>query len=201
MAIKHTLRNNVLTLRLLIGATTVSIIAILSIVSFLLVREHRTAELAAIRTSLNIVQLVGRDVQNTVDLYDSALNTLIDVSKRSDLSSVSQPLQHMLLFDKAEQTPANGGFYLLNDQGDLVADSRTLAPGVFQGSCRVSRLTMPLVSQAALLDRGSTSRYLSVPSCVSVPTNAPGFYAWIVRTAHVAGPGFSDPAPDAAAPV
>ena len=128
MAIKHTLRNNVLTLRLLIGATTVSIIAILSIVSFLLVREHRTAELAAIRTSLNIVQLVGRDVQNTVDLYDSALNTLIDVSKRSDLSSVSQPLQHMLLFDKAEQTPANGGFYLLNDQGDLVADSRTLAP-------------------------------------------------------------------------
>ena len=128
MAIKHILRNNVLTLRLLIGATTVSIIAILSIVSFLLVREHRTAELAAIRTSLNIVQLVGRDVQNTVDLYDSALNTLIDVSKRSDLSSVSQPLQHMLLFDKAEQTPANGGFYLLNDQGDLVADSRTLAP-------------------------------------------------------------------------
>ena len=54
MAIKHILRNNVLTLRLLIGATTVSIIAILSIVSFLLVREHRTAELAAIRTSLNI---------------------------------------------------------------------------------------------------------------------------------------------------
>lgn len=43
MAIKHILRNNVLTLRLLIGATTVSIIAILSIVSFLLVREHRTA--------------------------------------------------------------------------------------------------------------------------------------------------------------
>ena len=128
MAIKHILRNNVLTLRLLIGATTVSIIVILSIVSFLLVREHRTAELAAIRTSLNIVQLVGRDVQNTVNLYDSALNTLIDVSKRSDLSSVSQPLQHMLLFDKAEQTPANGGFYLLNDQGDLVADSLTLAP-------------------------------------------------------------------------
>lgn len=125
MAIKHILRSNVLTLRLLIGATSVSIIAILSIVSFLLVREHRTAELAAIRTSLNIVQLVGRDVQNTVNLYDSALNALIDVSKRSDLNSVSLPLKHMLLFDKAEQTPANGGFYLLNAQGDLVADSRT----------------------------------------------------------------------------
>ena len=92
MAIKHILRSNVLTLRLLIGATSVSIIAILSIVSFLLVREHRTAELAAIRTSLNIVQLVGRDVQNTVNLYDSALNALIDVSKRSDLNSVSLPL-------------------------------------------------------------------------------------------------------------
>ena len=125
MAIKHIFRNHVLTPRLLIGATTVSIIAILSIVSVLLVREHRTAEFAAIRTSLNIVQLVGRDVQNTVSLYDSALNALIEVSKRSDLSSVSLPLQHMLLFDKAEQTPANGGFYLLNAQGDLVADSRS----------------------------------------------------------------------------
>ena len=59
MAIKHILRNNVLTLRLLIGATTVSIIAILSIVSFLLVREHRTAELAAIRTTLQQQRALG----------------------------------------------------------------------------------------------------------------------------------------------
>lgn len=183
MAIKHILRNNVLTLRLLIGATTVSIIAILSIVSFLLVREHRTAELAAIRTSLNIVQLVGRDVQNTVDLYDSALNTLIDVSKRSDLSSVSQPLQHMLLFDKAEQTPANGGFYLLNDQGDLVADSRTLAPKVNYSHWpsfveHRDSTSDNLFISPPLLTRPKTRACAASASAGGSPARMAGFSAW-----------------------
>ncbi|MGY3085847.1 hypothetical protein [Pseudomonas fragi] len=183
MAIKHILRNNVLTLRLLIGATTVSIIAILSIVSFLLVREHRTAELAAIRTSLNIVQLIGRDVQNTVDLYDSALNTLIDVSKRSDLSSVSQPLQHMLLFDKAEQTPANGGFYLLNDQGDLVADSRTLAPPKSTsatGQVLWNTVTPPVTTclSPTLLTRPKTRACAASASAGGSPALMAGFSAW-----------------------
>ncbi|WP_031310127.1 hypothetical protein, partial [Pseudomonas syringae] len=39
--------------------------------------------------------------------------------------------------------------------------------GVFQGSCRVNRLTMLLFSQRFALDPGLTARCRSVPSCVS----------------------------------
>lgn len=126
MAITSLSRTHPITQRLLFGGMTVCIIAIVSLNAYLLMREHRTAELAAIRTSLNIVSLIDRDVQNTVELYDSALSTLIRVSKRADLNTLSQPLKHMLLFDKAKEAPANGGFFLLNAQGDLIAESRSL---------------------------------------------------------------------------
>ncbi|WP_146053300.1 hypothetical protein, partial [Pseudomonas amygdali] len=42
--------------------------------------------------------------------------------------------------------------------------------GVFQGSCRVNRLTMLLFSQRLALDPGLTARRRSVPSCVSPST-------------------------------
>ena len=70
--------------------------------------------------------------------------------------------------------------------------------GVFQGSCRVNRLTMPLVSRSVALDPGSAARCRSAPSYASGLTTAPVCFPWLVRTAHVAGPRPDDPAPDAA---
>lgn len=76
-----------------------------------------------------------------------------------------------------------------------------LGVGVFQNSCRVSRLTMPLVSRTPPLDQGSTSQYLLAPSYGYHLTSAPGFCAGLARTVHGAGPGSDDPALGAAAPV
>jgi hypothetical protein len=73
--------------------------------------------------------------------------------------------------------------------------------GVFQGSCRVSRLTMPLFSRSVALDPGSTTRCRPVPSYVFHPTSAPAFSLWLVHTAPVAWPRPDDPALDAAQPV
>ncbi|OSR63039.1 hypothetical protein BV326_05874 [Pseudomonas syringae pv. actinidiae] len=70
--------------------------------------------------------------------------------------------------------------------------------GVFQGSCRVNRLTMLLFSQRFALDPGLTARCRSVPSCVSPSTTALAFSLWLARTAHVAWPGSDGPALDAA---
>ena len=69
--------------------------------------------------------------------------------------------------------------------------------GVFQGSCRVNRLTMPLFSQPVALDPGSTARYRSVPSYAFDPTTVPAFSLWLVRTTHVAGPRPDGPVLDA----
>lgn len=69
--------------------------------------------------------------------------------------------------------------------------------GVFQGSCRVNRLTMPLFSRPVALDPGSTTRYRSAPSYASGLTTAPVFAPWLVRTVHVVGPRPDGPALDA----
>jgi len=74
-------------------------------------------------------------------------------------------------------------------------------PGVFQGSCRANRLTMPLFSRVVALDPGSTARCRSAPSYVFDPTTVPAFAPWLVRTVHVAGPGPDGQVLDAAQPV
>ena len=74
-------------------------------------------------------------------------------------------------------------------------------PGIFQGSCRVNRLTMPPFSRSVALDPGSTTRCRSVPSYASGLTTAPVCFPWLVRTTHVAGPRPDGPALDAAQPV
>lgn len=73
--------------------------------------------------------------------------------------------------------------------------------GVFQGTCRVNRPTMPLFSRPAAPDPGSASPCRSVPSYASDLTSAPGFSPWLVCTAHGAAPGSDGPVLDAAQPV
>ncbi len=55
---------------MLFGATTLSVVAMLSIVGYLLVREYRNTEQDATRSALNLVQLINRDIRNTFSLYD-----------------------------------------------------------------------------------------------------------------------------------
>ena len=77
--------------RLLILGSLLLVIAILSIVAFLLIRERANAELSATRAATNIVQLIDADVLRNVELYDLSLLGLIAASQREDLKSVSPP--------------------------------------------------------------------------------------------------------------
>ncbi|MCQ4654172.1 IS4 family transposase, partial [Pseudomonas syringae] len=63
----------------------------------------------------------------------------------------------------------DSGFFMSVAQ-DLGAVLDFAEHGVFQGSCRVNRLTMLLFSQRFALDPGLTARCRSVPSCVSPST-------------------------------
>ena len=78
-AIKYHLRTPVITRRMLVWASVLSVVAILSIVGYLLVREYRNTENDAARSALNIVQLISRDIRNTISIYDSALNSLVSL--------------------------------------------------------------------------------------------------------------------------
>ncbi|KNH25359.1 deoxyribonuclease [Pseudomonas syringae] len=114
--------------RLLVLGSLLLVIAILSIVTFLLIRERANAELSAARAANNIVQLIDADVLRNVELYDVSLLGLIAASQREDLKSVSPAIRHLAYFDRATAAPYKGNILLLDNKGDVIADSASVEP-------------------------------------------------------------------------
>ena len=109
-------------------------VAILSIVGYLLVREYRNTEEDAARSALNIVQLISRDIRNTLSIYDSALINLVNLVQSQALASLSPQTQQPLLFDRASEAPSNAGFFVLDAKGKLIASSRPGTPSLDNAS-------------------------------------------------------------------
>ncbi|TFB42633.1 sensor domain-containing diguanylate cyclase [Pseudomonas sp. F01002] len=114
--------------RLLVLGSLLLVIAILSIVAFLLIRERANAEQSATRAATNIVQLIDADVLRNVELYDLSLLGLIAASQREDLKNVSPAIRHLALFDRATAAPYKGDILLLDNKGDVIADSASVEP-------------------------------------------------------------------------
>lgn len=114
--------------RVLVLASSLVVIAILSIVTFLLIREHASAQQEATRAATNIVQLIDADVLRNVELYDLSLQGLIAAAKRDDLQGVSPTIRHLALFDRATAAPYKGDILLLDKRGDVIADSASVEP-------------------------------------------------------------------------
>ncbi|KAA0985115.1 sensor domain-containing diguanylate cyclase [Pseudomonas sp. ANT_J28] len=114
--------------RLLVLGSLLLVIAISSIVVFLLIRERANAEQSATRAATNIVQLIDADVLRNVELYDLSLLGLIAASQREDLKSVSPAIRHLALFDRATAAPYKGDILLLDNKGDVIADSASVEP-------------------------------------------------------------------------
>lgn len=109
-------------------ATTLSVLAILCIVGYLLIREYRNTEQDATRSALNIVQLIDRDVRNTAAMYDSALVHLINLLQSQALSPLAPRIRHDLLFDRTSELPSSDGFFVLDASGKLLTGSRPGMP-------------------------------------------------------------------------
>jgi len=105
-----------------------TVIAILSIVAFLLIREHANAQQAATRGATTIAQLIDADVLRTVELYDLTLQGLIAASQREDLKQVSPQIRHLVLFDRSTTARFKGDILLLDKHGDVLADSSLIDP-------------------------------------------------------------------------
>lgn len=113
---------------MLVGASALSVLAILSIVGYLLVREFRNTEEDAARAALNIVQLISRDIRNTFSIYDTSLSNLIKLMQSQALAPLSPQTQKSVLFDRAIEAPSNAGFFVLDAEGKLIASSRPTVP-------------------------------------------------------------------------
>lgn len=108
--------------------SALTVIAIVCIVTFLLIREHASAQLEATRSATTIVQLINADVLRTVELYDLTLQGLIAAAQRDDLKQGSAQIRHMVLFDRSTTARFKGDILLLDSNGQVLADSSTIDP-------------------------------------------------------------------------
>ncbi|MBL0794256.1 sensor domain-containing diguanylate cyclase [Pseudomonas sp. B7] len=113
---------------LLILGSLLSVIAIVCIVTFLLIREHANAQESATRGATTIAQLIDADVLRTVELYDLTLQGLIAAAQRDDLKDVSPQIRHLALFDRSTTARFKGDILLLDKHGEVIADSSRVDP-------------------------------------------------------------------------
>ncbi|WP_095147152.1 sensor domain-containing diguanylate cyclase [Pseudomonas sp. Irchel s3b6] len=113
---------------MLILGSSLTVIAILAIVTFLLIREHANAMQSATRSATNIVQLIDADVLRNVELYDLSLQGLITAAQRDDLKQVSPQIRHLVLFDRSSTARFKGDLLLLDRYGNVIADSSLVEP-------------------------------------------------------------------------
>ncbi|MFS2201898.1 diguanylate cyclase [Pseudomonas sp. Pseusp3] len=113
---------------MVILGSTLTVISILCIVTFLLIREHAYAQQTATRSATTIAQLIDADVLRTVELYDLTLQGLIAAAQRDDLKQVSPQIRHLVLFDRSTTARYKGDILLLDKHGDVLADSSLIEP-------------------------------------------------------------------------
>ncbi|POF40643.1 deoxyribonuclease [Pseudomonas laurylsulfativorans] len=113
---------------MVIFGSTLTVISILCIVTFLLIREHANAQQTATRSATTIAQLIDADVLRTVELYDMTLQGLIAAAQRDDLKQVSPQIRHLVLFDRSTTARYKGDILLLDKHGDVLADSSLIEP-------------------------------------------------------------------------
>ncbi|MHC8324095.1 sensor domain-containing diguanylate cyclase [Pseudomonas sp. GB2N2] len=113
---------------MVIFGSCLTVIAIIAIVTFLLIREHANAQQVATRSATTIAQLIDADVLRTVELYDLTLQGLIAASQRDDLKQVSPQIRHLVLFDRSTAARFKGDILLLDPHGEVLADSSLVDP-------------------------------------------------------------------------
>lgn len=113
---------------MLIFGSSLSVLSILTIVASLLVRERSDTALSAARTASNMVQLIDADVMRNAELYDSSLQGMIKAWQRHDLMSLSPELRQLVLFDRSTAAPYKGDLVLLDNRGEILADSLSVIP-------------------------------------------------------------------------
>ncbi|MCF5630008.1 deoxyribonuclease, partial [Pseudomonas syringae] len=113
---------------MLILGSLLSVSAILAIVASLLLRERDDAAQTAARAAANIVRLIDADVMHNAELYDSSLQGMISGWQRTDLKDLSPELRQLVLFDRSTAASYKGDLVLLDNKGELLADSLSVKP-------------------------------------------------------------------------
>ena len=80
------------------------------------------------RAAANLTATIGSEIARTFELYDLSLQAVVDGLKLPDLSKLNPSMRQFLLFDRAATAKDMGSIFVLDKDGTVTMDSRTLGP-------------------------------------------------------------------------
>jgi len=113
---------------MLMSGSVLAVVAILTIVASLLIREYASATDSAVQSANNVVQLIDADVQRNAELYDTSLQGMIATWQDPEVKSLSSQLRQLIIFERSTAAPYKGDLVILDETGDIVADSLSVIP-------------------------------------------------------------------------
>ncbi|WP_296188508.1 sensor domain-containing diguanylate cyclase [Pseudomonas sp. UBA1879] len=114
--------------KMLMSGSVLAVVAILTIVASLLIREYASATDSAVQSANNVVQLIDADVQRNAELYDTSLQGMIATWQDPEVKSLSSQLRQLIIFERSTAAPYKGDLVILDETGDIVADSLSVIP-------------------------------------------------------------------------
>jgi len=78
----------------------------------------------------NLILVIERDIARNVELYDLSLQAAADGVTDPQIMALPPKVRNDVLFDRAASGKYLGSMFVLNEQGDIILDSRFLHPRV-----------------------------------------------------------------------
>jgi len=76
----------------------------------------------------NLVASLASEISRNIELYDLSLQAVVDGMKLPDIGVIRPELRQVVLFDRAATAKDMGSILVLNAEGQVMLDSRSLAP-------------------------------------------------------------------------
>jgi diguanylate cyclase (GGDEF)-like protein len=76
----------------------------------------------------NVIATLSSEIDRNLELYDLSLQAVVDGMKLPGLAQLTPEMRHLVLFDRAATAKDMGSIFILDKDGAVILDSRTLNP-------------------------------------------------------------------------
>lgn len=109
-------------------STIVGIVSVFVVFGLILHSSYVATEQLAIQTSSSIGALVEQDITRNIEILDLSLRAVRDGVGNPEVMALSPKLRQITLFDRSAAAPNLGSILVLDENGNVVLDSRSMPP-------------------------------------------------------------------------
>ncbi len=113
---------------LLTRLMALSVCAICVVFGYTLYGSYEDIHNEARSSARNIAEALTQDITRNLETLDLSLQAAVEGWQQPDIHTLRPELQNMILFDRSASSADTGGIIILNAQGDIVSEARSVVP-------------------------------------------------------------------------